>query len=92
MVPELFFAELPGFLLTLLARLMEPDPCLMFELIKNKQIVFCPQSARQKRGQKWVRISISHPGTALVGGEDKNAGKKIGVGSSSSSTGPGPGM
>ena len=78
MVPELFFAELPGFLLTLLARLMEPDPCLMFELIKNKQIVFCPQSARQKRGQKWVRISISHPGgaghgleTALVGGGGK---------------------
>ena len=47
---EAFFAELPGSLLTLLARLMEPDPCLMFELIKNKQIVFCPQSVWQKGG------------------------------------------
>ena len=70
---------------------MGPDPRLMFELIKNKQIAFCPLP-RQKRGQNWVRISISHPGTALVGGGEKNLGKKTGVGSFSSSGGPGPGM
>ena len=67
-------------MLTFLGRLIDFNPSLMFELIKNKQIGFYMFSVRgggQKTVEKWVRISISHPGDCISGGEDKKCGKKM---------------
>ena len=47
----------------------------MFELIKNKQIAFCPREW-QKVGPKWVRISISHPGDCISGGRGQKVGQE----------------
>ena len=72
------FAELPQSMLTLLPRLMEPDPCLMFELIKNKQIVSCPGLQEdKKRSKSGSGLALVILETALVGGGGKNRYKKI---------------
>lgn len=51
---------------------MEPDPCLMFELIKNKQIVSCPglqeDKKRSKSGSGLALVILLLLETALVGG------------------------
>lgn len=64
-------------MLTFLVRLIEPDPSLMFELIKNKQIGFSPLGVRDKKGQKsGSGLALVILATALVGGEDKKCYKK----------------
>ena len=74
---ELFFAELPQSHVDIAARLMVPDPCLMFELIKNKQIVFCPHSRGKNGDKSGSGLALVILETALVGGMDKNCDKKI---------------